>query len=50
MYPSKEKTMKKYIAAVTTFFVIGFAYAQQAQCWQQYVCGGGGCQWVTICR
>ena len=42
--------MKKYIVATAAFFVVGLAMAQQAQCWQQYVCGGGGCRWVTICR
>lgn len=42
--------MKKYALAAALFFVIGLASAQQARCWQQYVCGGGGCQWVTICR
>jgi len=41
---------KKALVATAVFFVIGFAYAQHANCWQQYVCGGGGCQWVTICR
>jgi len=50
MYRSKEKTMKKALVAAAAFFVVGFAIAQHANCWQQYVCGGGGCQWVTICR
>ena len=50
MSHSKEMTMKKIIFAVATFFVIGLASAQYANCWQQYVCGGAGCQWVTICR
>jgi len=42
--------MKKAFVIFATSFVVGFAIAQQANCWQQYVCGGGGCQWVTICR
>ena len=46
----KEIEMKKYIVAVAAFFVVGLASAQYANCWQQYVCGGGGCHWVTICR
>jgi len=51
MFHSKEMTMlKKALVATAVFFVIGFAYAQHANCWQQYVCGGGGCQWVTLCR
>ena len=42
---------KKALLAVTAaFFVVGFVMAQHANCWQQYVCGGAGCQWVTICR
>jgi hypothetical protein len=41
---------KLALAVAGAFFVIGFAVAQHANCWQQYVCGGGGCQWVTICR
>jgi hypothetical protein len=36
--------MKKALLAFATLFAVGFAVAQQAQCWQQYVCGGGGCQ------
>jgi hypothetical protein len=50
MFHSKEMTMKKIIigAALTIFATI--ALGQMANCWQQYVCGGGGCQWVTICR
>jgi hypothetical protein len=42
--------MKKALVGFAALFVVGFAIAQQANCWQQYVCGGGGCQWVTICR
>jgi len=42
--------LKKLLVAMAAFFVVGFAMAQMANCWQQYVCGGGGCQWVTICR
>jgi len=43
--------MKKLtLVLAATFFVVGMASAQYANCWQQYVCGGGGCQWVTICR
>ena len=42
--------IKKALLAAATFFVIGFAYANYPQCQQVYVCGGGGCQWVTICR
>jgi hypothetical protein len=42
--------MKKALIATAAFFVVGFATAQQVKCWQQYVCGGGGCHWVTICR
>jgi hypothetical protein len=42
--------LKKSLVAVSTFFIIGFVYAQQANCWQQMVCGPAGCQWVTICR
>jgi hypothetical protein len=41
---------KKTLAAMAAFFVVGLVMAQHANCWQQYVCGGGGCQWVTICR
>ena len=46
----KEMTMKEIIigAALTIFATI--AVGQMANCWQQYVCGGGGCQWVTICK
>ena len=47
---NKGKNMKKAIIVFVSFFAVGFAVAQQANCWQQYVCGGGGCQWVTICR
>ena len=50
MFHFKEIDMKKYIAAAMAFFVVGLAMAQYAQCWQQYVCGGGGCKWVTLCR
>jgi hypothetical protein len=42
--------MKKVLIVFATMFVVGYAVAQQANCWQQYVCGGGGCQWITICR
>jgi len=42
--------MKKYAIAAALFFVVGLASAQYANCWQQYVCGGAGCHWVTICR
>jgi uncharacterized membrane protein YedE/YeeE len=42
--------MKKAFVAVAAFFVVGLVMAQHANCWQQYVCGGAGCQWVTICR
>ena len=42
--------MKKAFLGFAAFFVIGVAVAQQAKCWQQYVCGPAGCQWVTICR
>ena len=42
--------MKKYILAIAFFFVTGLAIAQQANCWQQYVCGGAGCHWITVCR
>lgn len=41
---------KALLALAGAFFVVGFVMAQHANCWQQYVCGGGGCQWVTICR
>jgi hypothetical protein len=41
---------KKIVLAVLACFASGFAVAQHANCWQQYVCGGAGCQWVTICR
>jgi len=41
---------KKIVLATIAFFTIGYAVAQQANCWQQYVCGGAGCHWVTICR
>jgi hypothetical protein len=47
---NKGKIMKKALAGFAAFFVVGIVIAQQANCWQQYVCGGGGCQWVTICR
>jgi hypothetical protein len=50
MFHSKGNEMKKYVIATATFFVVGLASAQYAQCWQQYVCGGGGCHWVTLCR
>jgi len=43
-------TMKKALLAVALAGVFTIAVAQYANCWQQYVCGGGGCQWVTICR
>jgi len=46
----KEKTMKKALLAVALAGVFTIAVAQYANCWQQYVCGGAGCQWVTICR
>lgn len=36
--------MKKALAAMAAFFVVGLVMAQHANCWQQYVCGGGGCQ------
>lgn len=43
--------MKKVLLTALLMFVIGFAYAQnQPQCQQVYVCGGGGCQWVIVCR
>jgi hypothetical protein len=42
--------MKKALVILIASFSVGYAVAQQANCWQQYVCGGGGCQWVTICR
>lgn len=42
--------MKKVIAALIVFGVAGFAVAQMANCWQQYVCGPAGCHWVTLCR
>jgi hypothetical protein len=41
--------MKKALLVVLAVVSFGVA-AQYANCWQQYVCGGGGCQWVTICR
>jgi hypothetical protein len=50
MYHSKENIMKKALVAISAFLVVGTAVAQHANCWQQYVCGGGGCQWITICR
>jgi len=37
--------MKKALVAISAFLVVGTAVAQHANCWQQYVCGGGGCQW-----
>jgi hypothetical protein len=42
--------MKKALVAIAAFFVVGVTVAQYANCWQQYVCGPAGCQWVTICR
>ena len=42
--------MKKALVAVGAFFIVGYVSAQHANCWQQYVCGPAGCQWVTICR
>jgi len=42
--------MKKILLAVAIFFTVGLAMGQYANCWQQYVCGGAGCHWVTICR
>jgi hypothetical protein len=41
--------MKKALLAISAFLVVGSAVAQ-ANCWQQYVCGGGGCHWITVCR
>ena len=41
--------MKKALFVAALLVSVG-AMAQHANCWQQYVCGGGGCQWVTICR
>ena len=41
--------MKKALFVVLTVASIGVT-AQVANCWQQYVCGPAGCQWVTICR
>jgi hypothetical protein len=42
--------MKKILLAIALAFTFGLAIAQYANCWQQYVCGGAGCHWVTICR
>ena len=42
--------MKKVLLALVLSGVVTIAIAQYANCWQQYVCGGGGCQWVTLCR
>ena len=44
--------MKKliYTILVVGSLIAPTVYAQYANCWQQYVCGGGGCKWVTICR
>jgi hypothetical protein len=42
--------MKKAIAIALVMGFTGYAAAQMANCWQQYVCGPAGCQWVTICR
>jgi hypothetical protein len=42
--------MKKVLLAVILVLGVGAAVAQYANCWQQYVCGGGGCHWITICR
>jgi len=50
MFHFKENVMKKALVAASAFFVIGLASAQYANCWQQMVCGGAGCHWVTICR
>jgi hypothetical protein len=50
MFHSKENMMKKALLAVVLVGIAVVAHAQMANCWQQYVCGGGGCQWVTICR
>jgi len=36
--------MKKALF-VAALLVSVSAIAQQANCWQQYGCGGGGCQW-----
>lgn len=41
--------MKKAII-ITGLLIATSAIAQSANCWQQYVCGGGGCHWVTLCR
>ena len=42
--------MKKAIAIAALFGFAGYAMAQHATCWQQYVCGPAGCHWVTLCR
>ena len=50
MYHFKEQNMKKIIVGAALTIIATMAMGQYANCWQQYVCGGGGCQWVTICR
>lgn len=50
IFRSKESNMKKIIVGAFLTIVATIALGQYANCWQQYVCGGGGCQWVTICR
>lgn len=43
--------MKKALVGMFLFFSMGLAMAQfNPQCKQVYVCGGGGCQWVVVCR
>jgi hypothetical protein len=42
--------MKKIIIGAFLTIVATIALGQYANCWQQYVCGGAGCHWVTICR
>ncbi len=42
--------MKKVIAGLVLVGFAGIAMANWANCWQQYVCGPAGCNWVTICR
>jgi predicted small secreted protein len=42
--------MKKIIVGSILTIAATIALGQYVNCWQQYVCGGGGCSWVTICR
>lgn len=42
--------MKKIIVGSLLTIAATIAMGQYANCWQQYVCGGGGCHLVTICR